>query len=145
MTYSIAQIEDSIVVYLQSFAPLSSVCKTISSYHGEIDDLVSQASQLIIRLPAIYVLYGGSNFDETANRSYDEEASFTVIVIAKDLRGNDKLRAAIYPILEDVKTRLTDNDLGMDIEPLHPVRIEPTLITRAFSIYSFDIQTSFSW
>ena len=144
MPYTITQIEDAIVAELQGSATLASLCKVISSYHGEIDDLVSQVSQLTIALPAVYVLYGGSAYDETANRSYDDEMDFTVIVIAKDLRGDQKLRAAMYPILEEIKTVLIDNELDLDIEPIHPVRIEPTLITKLFSIYSFDIKTSLS-
>lgn len=145
MRYTIAQIEDAILAKLQESAALMALCKTVASYHYELATLVSQAEQLTVPVPAVYTIYGGSDFDEPANRSYDDAMNFTVIVIAKDLRGNDKLRAAVYPILEEVKTALIDNDLGLDIEPLQPVRIEPTLITRIFSIYSFDIKTSFSF
>lgn len=144
MAYTIAQIEDAIVSKLNASVALKNLCNVIASYHGEIDALTSQASQLIIPLPAVFVIYGGSNYDETANRSYTDELTFTVIVIAKDLRGNQQLKAAMYPILEEVETALIDNDLGLDIEPIHPVRIEPTLITKLFSIYSFDIRTSLS-
>ncbi|MDN3515365.1 MAG: DUF1834 family protein [Candidatus Brocadia sp.] len=144
MGYSITQIEDAIIAELQESVALSSLCKTITSYHGEIDDLVSQASQLIVPLPAVYAIYAGSIYEETANRSYDDEMSFTIVAIAKDLRGDEKLRAAMYPILEEIMTILMDNDLGMDIEPIHPVRIEPTLITKLFSVYSIDIKTSFT-
>jgi hypothetical protein len=112
--------------------------------HGEIDNLVSLTSQLTIPLPAVYVIYGGSAYDESANRSYDDEMSFTIIVIAKDLRGDQKLKAAMYPILEELKAVLIDNDLDLDIEPIHPIRIEPTIVTRVFSIYSFDVKTSFT-
>lgn len=142
--YTIEQIEDALISKLQASATLSLLCKTIASYHGEIDDLVSLTSQLTIPLPAVYVLYGGSVFDEAANRSYDDEMTFTIVVIAKDLRGDQKLRAAMYPILEEVRTVLIDNTLDLDIEPIHPIRIEPTLITKLFSIYSFDIKTSLS-
>lgn len=143
--YTIEQIEDAIIAKLQASAPLAAMCKTIASYQGEIDDLIAQTSQLIIPLPAVYVLYGGSDYDELANRSYDDEMTFTVIPIAKDLRGDQKLKAAMYPILKEIKAVLIDNSLGLDIEPIHPVRIEPTLITKLFSIYSFDIKTSFSF
>lgn len=143
MSYTIQEIEDAIINDLRSSPNLSIMCKTIAPYHGEIDNLVSLTSQLIIPLPAVYVIYGGSVYDESANRSYDDEMSFTIIVIAKDLRGDQKLKAAMYPILEELKAVLIDNDLNLDIEPIHPIRIEPTLITKMFSIYSFDIKTSF--
>lgn len=144
MGYTITQIEDAIVAKIQASAVLTALNATIASYHGEIDDLVKQAAQLTIKLPAIYAFYGGSAFDESANRSFDDEMNFTVIAIAKDLRGDAKLKAAMYPILEELKTVLIDNNLDLDIEPLHPIRIERTLITKLFSIYSFDIKTSFS-
>ena len=144
MTYPISEIHDAIANELQGTAGLSALCKTIAGYHGELDDLIGQASQLIIPLPAVYVLYGGSTFDESANRSFDDEMEFTIIAIAKDLRGDQKLKAAMYPILEEIKTALIDNDLNLNIEPLHPIRIEPTLITKTFSVYSFDIKTMFS-
>lgn len=142
--YTIAQIEDAIVVELQASAVLTALNTTIDSYHGEIDDLVKMSGQLTIKLPAIYVLFGGAAYSEPANRSYDKELSFTVIAIAKDLRGDDKLKAAMYPILQEIEAVLVDNALDIDIEPMHPLRVEPELITKLFSIYSFDFKTSFS-
>jgi len=142
--YTISQIHDALVAELKGSSALAALCKTIDSYHGEIDDLVRKVAELIVPLPAVYVLYGGSRYEEDANRSYTEEMEFTVIAIAKDLRGNEKLKAAMYPILEETKTALIDNDLDLDIEPIHPVRIEMLLTTKEFSIYGFDIKTSFS-
>lgn len=144
MSYTITQIEDAIVDKLKASSALSAICKSIASYHAEIDDIVSIASQLTIQLPAVYVLYAGSTFTESANRSYDDEMTFTVVIVAKDLRGDQKLKASIYQILEEVKTILIDNNLDLDIEPIHPVRVEATIITKLFSIYSFDIKTSHS-
>ena len=144
MAYTITQIEDAIVAKLQASAVLTALNATIASYHGEIDDLVKQAKQLTVKLPAIYTLYGGSNFDESANRSFDDEMSFTVIVIAKDLRGDAKLEAAMYPILEEIKTVLIDNDLGLNIEPLHPIGIDSLLVTKMFSIFAVEFKTLIS-
>lgn len=144
MSYTITQIEDAIVAELKASNVLTALNATIASYHGEIDDLIKLAGQLTIKLPAIYALYGGSSFDESANRSFDDEMHFTIVAIAKDLRGDDKLKAAMYPILEEIKAILIDNNIDLNIEPLHPLRIEPSLITKLFSIYSFDLKTSFS-
>ncbi len=141
--YSIEDIEDAIIQVLKT--SLGNMCPTIEPYHGEIDDIVSRAGQLIAPLPAIYIIYNSSNFEEIANRSYDENMIFSIIVIAKDLRGNNKLRAAIYPIIEIIKDTLIDNDLNLDIQPMHPVRIEAVAITKVISIYTFDVQTSFSY
>jgi phage gp37-like protein len=143
MGYAIETIEDAILAALEA-STLATTCKTIDTYHGEIDDLVKELKQLIIPLPATFVLYAGSRFTEPANRSYDDEQYYTIVCIAKDLRGRESLRTGIYDILEIIKATLIDSNLGLDIEPLHPVTIEATMITQQFSLYSFDIKTSFS-
>ena len=141
--YMISEIEDKIITALQG-SGLVDICKTISSYHGEIDDIVAEVMQLKISMPAALVLYGGSRFDETANRSFDDEMQFSIVFIAKDLRGRENLKTGIYAMLEAAKATLVDNDLGLNIEPLHPISIEAAMITKLFSIYVFDIKTSFS-
>lgn len=142
--YTIEQVEDAILSALIGAAGLN-ICKTIDTYHGEIDALTAQVGQLTVLLPAVYILFAGSTYIESANRSFDEEQVFTIVIIAKDLRGKDKLRAAIYPLIEIIKNTLINNNLNMNIEPLHPVRIEATMITKLFSVYSFDIKTSFDF
>ncbi|MFH2011682.1 MAG: phage protein Gp37 [Pseudomonadota bacterium] len=144
MAYTIADIEDAIVDALKD-SGLADIANTIDSYHGEVEDLVGEVKRLIIPLPAIFVLYGGSQFDETANRSFDDEQTFTIISIAKDLRGRGtSLRTGIYEMIEIQKTTLIDNNLDLDIEPLHPIRIDPLAITKGLSIYGFDLKTSLS-
>jgi len=143
MDDSIETIEDAILAALQA-SDLDDTCKTIATYHGEIDDLVKELKQLTLPIPAVFVLYAGSKFDETANRSYDDEQFFTIVCVAKELRGRDKLRTGIYAMLEICKTTLIDNNLGLNIAPLHPVTIEPMAVTKMFSVYGFDLKTSFS-
>lgn len=141
MSYKIEDIEDKIVTELQT--ALAGICDTVSSYHGEIDDLLSDIQKLTVKIPAAFVLYAGSSFSEPAINSYDEEQTYTIIFIAKNLRGNKDLRAAIYPMIDAGKNALMDNNLNLDIERLHPLRIEALMISKIYSIYGFDIKTSF--
>ncbi len=143
MNYDIENIEDAIISALKA-SDLSSVCKTIDTYHGEIDDLLQELKALLVKFPAIFVLYGGSKFSEAANRSYDDEQTFTIICIDENLRGRTALRIGIYGMLKITKASLIDNNLGLNIEPMHPVVIQPLLITKKVSVYGFDIKTSFS-
>jgi len=140
---TIAEIEDAILAALKA-SDLAGVCKTIDTYHGELDDLVKEINRLTIPFPAVLVLYGGSAFSEPANRSYDEEPVFTVLHIAKDLRGRSALRDGIYEMLEITRETLIDKNLGLDIEPLHPVSIAAVMVTGLLSIYSFDIKSNWS-
>ncbi len=142
--HTIQDIEDGILTAIRG-SSLADVVRNIDTYHGEVDSLVDELKRLTIQLPAIFVLYGGSFFNETANRSYDDEPVFTVVAIAKDLRGRDQLRLGMYAILEVLKETLIDNDLGYrDIAPLHPISIESLLVTKEFSIYALDLRTALS-
>jgi phage gp37-like protein len=143
MAYAIADIEDAIVEALQA-SDLATVARTIDSYHGEIDDLVKEVRSLTVPLPAVFVLYAGSLFDETANRSFDDEQTFTVVCVAKSLRSRAALRDGMYDLLEAVKTALIDQNLDLDIEPLHPVRIEAALVAKDLSVYGLDFKTVIS-
>ncbi len=142
--YSIKRIEDAIVLDLQELDELAEKCKTIAAYGGQLEALVSQVSQLPVSMPAVYILYAGSDFTQPANQSYDDEMSFSAVVVAKDLRGRDAMRVGIYEILELLKGELIGNDLGLEIEPFHPQRIDPVMMTDKFSIYTFTFQTNIS-
>lgn len=139
--YTIEAIEDKILAALKASA-LATACKTVDTYHGEVDELVQELKKLIITLPATFVLFAGSKF--TGSGSYDDEMQFSIVFIAKDLRGRDSLRTGMYALLEIAKSTLINNDLGCkDIEPLHPESIAPILVTKEFSVYVFDMKTSF--
>jgi phage gp37-like protein len=143
MGYTIADIEDAILTVLQA-SDLADVARTIDSYHGEIDDLVKEVRSLTVPLPAVFVLYAGSVFDEAANRSFDDEQAFTVVAVARSLRSRSELRDGMYDLLEEIKAALIDNNLGLDIEPLHPLRIEAALVAKDLSVYGFDFKTVIS-
>lgn len=143
MGYTIADIEDAILTVLQA-SDLADIARTIDSYHGEIDELVREVRSLTVPLPAVFVLYAGSVFDEAANRSFDDEQAFTVVAVARSLRSRAELRDGMYDLLEQIKAALIDNNLGLDIEPLHPLRIEAALVAKDLSVYGLDFKTVIS-
>ncbi len=143
MAYGIADIEDAILTVLKA-SDLTDIARTIDSYHGEIDELVREVRSLTVPLPAVFVLYAGSVFDEAANRSFDDEQAFTVVAVARSLRSRAELRDGMYDLLEQIKAALIDNNLGLDIEPLHPLRIEAALVAKDLSIYGLDFKTVIS-
>ena len=141
--YAIEDIEDAIVKALAE-SDLAETCSTIDHYSGSIDDLVEEMKRKPAQKPAVFVLYTGSRFSQPANRSYDDEQTYSVIAIVRDHRGADARRSGIYAVLEIIKAALIDNDLGMDIEPLDPLGIELVEIAERVSIYAFSCKTSFS-
>jgi phage gp37-like protein len=146
--YTIEQIQDSIVTALQGKTELAALCRAIEPYHGVVDDIIEEAGKgkglLVAQVPAVYVLYGGSRFPEMlTTSSYDDNQTYTIVTIAKDLRGRSAARAGIYTLIELEKTVLIHNALGLQIQPLFPVSIMPILLTKVVSIYGFDVGTFF--
>jgi len=145
MGLAIKDVEDAIVKDLQELEDLADVCKNIQSYGGELEALLNQVAQLTVSMPAVYILYAGSDFSRPGGTgSYDDIMSFSAAVIAKNLRGRDSLRVGIYEILEILKTELVGNDLGIDIEPFEPESIRPVMMTDKFSVYVFTVKTNVS-
>lgn len=139
----IKAIEDAIVEALKD--ALGSACKTVDSYHGEIDNLIDKVGQLTVPLPAAFVLYGGSIFTEGANMSFDDTPTFKVVFIAKDLRSDRvNRRDGIYELRETALGALVNNDLGLDIRPLVPRKMEAIVVTSVVSCYGLDLETWYS-
>ena len=142
--YTIQQIEDALVSAMQADDGVSGACRTIESYSGDAADLVAQLEQMTVPLPAVWAVYNGSAFNESANNSFDDEMKFVLLVAAKDLRGRVAAAQGVYEILEALKTLFIGKNLGLDIEPLHPVSIDPVAVTNRLAIYGFVVRTYFS-
>jgi phage gp37-like protein len=143
MGLGIKDVEDAVLATLQAATDLTAVCKNVDAYGGEIDKLMAQVEILTVNMPAVYVLYAGSDFAGSRS-SWDDNMTVSIVVVAKDLRGRKSQRVGVYEILEILKAELIDNDLGLDIEPLEPVKILPVMTSDKFSIYLFALKTFFS-
>jgi len=144
MAYTIIQVEDKLVAVMKADAGLSAACKTIDSFSGEAADLVDQIEQMTALLPAVWAVFGGSIFTESANRSFDDEMRFIILVAAQNLRSRAAAAHGVYEILELLKGLLTNNNLGFNIEPLHPISIDPIAVTNRLAIYGVTFKTLFS-
>jgi len=139
--YTVQQVEDQVITVLKADQDLAAACPTIQAYGGQLDALLRDAPRITVMTPAVLVLYSGSRFAEVANRSYDEDMTFSAVVITRNLRGLADLRTGAYDLLQKIRSILIDSDLGMDIEPLHPVSVEALLIMEEMAVYAFDFKT----
>jgi len=139
---TVAAIEDAIVAQLKASAALLAACETIETYGGQLDSLTAEAESLSISFPAIYIHYLRSVFSEPVNRSFDEEMTFTAVILDANLRGLADLRTGAYSLLALVRSVLIDNNLDLNIEPIHPLSIEAIWISEEMAIYGFDFKTS---
>lgn len=143
MGYTITEIEDAIITALKA-SDMASYCKKIDSYQIEAGDLEEQIILLAKTLPCCLVIYFESDFEHFPNKQQNENLIFSVLVCAQSLRGTGDQRrgtAGTYQMLEDLRSILTGQRLGLTIDPLMPVRRRAEINTVNFSAYSMDFRT----
>ena len=118
--YTIAQIEDAIIDRLKTQLTYLKTCDSLS------EDLMDEIETLTIRPPAAYVIYPSGRY-EHATGVQDRFMEFLVILMAKNLRGDRAARhgegaeKGAYEMLDDARNALTNQNCGLDIDPLLPV------------------------
>lgn len=131
------QIEDKLVETLRA----GGAFKSVETYAGQLD---GEIEKLPLRYPAAFVVYGGSEFGLV-----DETIAFSVIVAAKNLRGNEAARKGTtgeqgaYQLIIDVLDALANQNLGLDIKRLLPLKSSPVGTSGPVSAYKMDFQTGF--
>jgi phage gp37-like protein len=132
-------LEDAILDALR--ARLGPGVKTLETYQG---DWLANLRKESRRLPAVLVMLRQSRGDQVTARSYDVLLDFTVLVAARQLRGEAAGRrqeGGVYSLLDLVRQALWHQDLGLDILPFSLVQEEPLLNTGEFIVYAAHYRT----
>jgi phage gp37-like protein len=133
-------IEDKIIEKLKAGLPHLKTCET---YAGQME---GEIERMPVRFPAVYVVYGGSTFEEIDGPNHREIVGFSIMACAKDLRGNEAIRkeeGGAYGLVNDVLEKLTNENFGLDIEKLRPVKVSLVFISKIMAVYGIDFQTGF--
>lgn len=85
--------------------------KTIDDWGGEIDDLIKQAA----KLPGMFLVLGQVVYQPKENiggnrAKHDDQ--WTVVIIAKSLRGKDAASPECYALIEAQRTKLHGFNTG---------------------------------
>jgi phage gp37-like protein len=132
-------LEDAVLTALQ--ARIGSLVQTLETYQG---DWRADLQNEPWRMPAVLVLLSGVRSEAAALRSYDLTLDLTVLVLVRQLRGQEAGRrqeGGVYQILAGSRQALWHQDLGLEILPLALVREEPLLNNREFSVYAAQYRT----
>jgi phage gp37-like protein len=117
--------------------------RTVETYAGQLDGKIDE---LPIIYPAAFVSYAGSTYDWVDGPNYNEICEFSILVCAKNLRGNEAIRKdtyGCYQLIEGVKTNLINKTFGLAIERLKILRVQLVYISKTVAIYGVDFQTNF--
>lgn len=139
--YTITQIEDAMIARLENQISYLRTCDSLGAF------LVDEAEDLTIRFPATYVVYDRGDYNHMVSGVQDKAMIFNVVVMARNLRGSGAARRGegsdkgAYDLLEDARAALTNQNCGLDIDPLIPVDEEPIEGTRDVAIYVIRFKT----
>ncbi|MFP3866879.1 MAG: phage protein Gp37 [Desulfobacteraceae bacterium] len=137
--YTIKEIEDAILAALTD--RLGTYVKTIESYQGQLE---ADLGEFTWRLPAALITLQDTRVAKAAAHSYDLKLTFTIIVADRNLRGNQEGRwgnTGAYQMLEDVRSALWDQDLGLEINPFMLLEEEAVINNRQVAVFAADYQT----
>jgi len=143
--YTIQQIEDAIVNELQPLKASLGV-RVIKSYQGELES-EEDINRLVRLFPAIYVVYGGSQYTEHGARKI-EKMSYVLFVCDKSLRAEEEARRGgaknpgTYAMLNAIRDKLFGSMLSLEIFPIDLLREVPVWFSRGISIYSAEYETA---
>lgn len=144
MSYAITQIEDAIIATLKA-SMMNTYCKKIDSYQIEGGDLEEQIRIFAGQLPCVLVIYSGtSEFIHSMSGVQDMPMTFSILACAQSLRGGGQVRKAAvgtYQMIDDLRSILTNNNCGIDIEPFLPGSVKGEINTKVFSAYSMEFKT----
>lgn len=111
----LSEIQTDIIQQLSSVSGVA----TVGVWAGDVDELLEQPQ----RLPAVYVVFDGADY-EPYDRAGDNTTAafdFLVIVVARHLKSRADGAATAYDIIEGVRSALIGHQVG-DFDFLRPVR-----------------------
>lgn len=137
----IKEIEDAMINQIKDLG----VFKKVAPYSGDIEDVLTK-----VRLwPSAFVVYTGSMVIEETNATYEKEMFFTVLVCAKDLRGEVEARRetqGLYELLEAIHSKLagkTGEELGLSgLKYIEPREDRLIYMDKGRVIFGFEFQAN---
>ena len=143
--YTITEIEDAIINTLKA-SDMAAYCKKIDSYQIEATDLEEQIRIFAGQLPCALIVYSGTpEFIYSLSGVQDMPMTFSILLCAQSLRGKGEARrgnVGTYQMIDDLRKILTNNNVGLNIDPLLPTKVEAEINTKSFSAYSMEFKTS---
>ena len=140
--YTVEQIEDAIISELSSISGI----RVVKTYQGELES-EDVMGKVIMYLPAIYVVYGGSVYEYHGERKV-ETMSFFLVVCDKNLRKESEARRGgsgnpgTYAMLDSIRDKLYGKQLSLDIFPFELERQAPVWFAKGLSVYSAEYTTA---
>lgn len=147
---SLAEVESAIAALLSADTTLSDNVPTIGVFSGDVGEAFDE---LVRRLPAVWVVTTGGDFEARGPLQFALEGGWTIFVAAKNLRNEQARRVGetgklgALELAQRVMEVLAIQD--MDLEGLHPLCLESFRLAEAseqrdrrLAVYRIDVSAT---
>lgn len=150
----IGQIENKIIDLIKAASDSNQLgykLRSVKTYGGEMNDGLNA---VVKTLPAIWVIFKSKEQVSKLGAKIKWETTFSILCAAKSLQNEHQSRhgsgekVGSYQMIEDVTRLLVDENLGLEIDGLTPLRVFPVMNDKKdqdlASIYALEVKTRYS-
>ncbi|MGZ8221773.1 MAG: DUF1834 family protein [Methylobacter sp.] len=152
----IAEIEDALVAAVKA-ASFGYALGTVASYGGELGGDDKALALLIRQFPAVWVTFKGESDPKPVGTSKNKwlvDAEFLLLAATHSARGEKFTRHSVsatevgaYQIIEDTRLLLSNQDLGLTIDPFQPRGVKSLfnkkLLAQSLAVFSLGLKTQY--
>lgn len=128
-----ADIEAAVIDLLRRDLP---ALRSVEPYAGRPVEAVAKLPR---RLPAAYVIYGGSHYEPVDGLSVEQTVSFTVVLAVRALDPE----SSPHELMGDLIVALANKNLGLDMDRLVPVSARSTAGQNSMLVYQAEFRARF--
>lgn len=145
-TVTITRVEDAMLQSLRAAPRLRQIAKTIDTYQGQLE---TDVGKMVEALPALYVMFEGSEVGALLQREQELAYTFVLIVCATSLRDRNttarrgaQSQTGTYTLLQEIREVLIGSRVGIEhMPPFWLQRESAVLNTTSVSIYTAQYTT----
>lgn len=140
---NITEIEQAMIEQLKTLTYLRT-CGSMADFLAEDIENIEEYAPLC---PAAFVVYDRGEYSHKVSSVQDRDMVFNVLVVVRNLRGDEAARhgvageKGVYDVLEDVRGALTNNNCGVEIDPLLPISEEGIAGSKDLAVYGIAFKT----
>lgn len=134
---TVAEIEALLIQTIRDGLP---EVETVARYAGQLEQ---EIDEMPFGSSAVFCLYDGSGLERADNQMLFESAAFSTVAACRNLSGRGDAQVDAYTVLQQLRELLTNQRLGLEIEPLTPTRVELVFVSGALCVYGIRWETTF--
>lgn len=143
MNLTVRNVEDAIILALAPMlAKNGGKARFVGSYGGRFEEAAMGQGQIRLVMPAVLLIYAGSEYGPSAAPSFDRAMRFRAYHVSANPSSELARRHEAQELMEASKKLLNGSSLGLAITPLLVKGESPVQAGGALCVYAADYEVS---